>query len=87
MDSEINRAKMLMGQIRSLSFAVNDLALYLDTHPCDQNALKCHREFSEQLQDAKQLYQSEYGPLTINDPMQNGWEWIESPWPWERGGI
>ena len=39
MDTEINRQKMLMSQIRSLAFAVNDLALYLDTHPCDQNAL------------------------------------------------
>ncbi len=87
MGTETNKQKMLMNQIRSLAFAVNDLALYLDTHPCDQNALRCHTEYSGQLQDLRQLYQSEYGPLTIYDPMQNSWEWIDGPWPWERGGV
>ena len=53
MDTEINRQKMLMSQIRSLAFAVNDLALYLDTHPCDQNALRCHTDYAEQLHDLK----------------------------------
>ena len=87
MDTEINRQKMLMSQIRSLAFAVNDLALYLDTHPCDQNALRCHTDYAEQLHDLKMLYQKEYGPLSIYAPMENGWEWIESPWPWEKGGA
>ena len=87
MDSETNRHQKLISQIRSLAFAVNDLALYLDTHPCDQNALRFHSQYAEQLEDLRQLYQKEYGPLSIYDQMQNGWEWIESPWPWERGGV
>lgn len=86
MDAETNKQQELMNQIRALAFAVNDLALYLDTHPCDENALKYQKEYAEQLQGLKQIYQREYGPLTIYFP-QNAWEWIESPWPWEKGGV
>jgi len=86
MDAETNKQQSLMNQIRALAFAVNDLALYLDTHPCDENALKCQKEYAEQLQGLRQIYQREYGPLTIYFP-QNAWEWIDSPWPWEKGGV
>lgn len=86
MDPETNRQKAMMEQIRSLAFAVNDLALYLDTHPCDTNALQCQQEYADQLHDLRQRYQQEYGPLTIYFP-QNTWDWIECPWPWERGGV
>ena len=87
MNTEItNDQKMLMDQIRSLAFTVNDLALYLDTHPCDSNALRYQYEYSEQLRNLRQRYQREYGPLSIYYP-QRAWEWIESPWPWENGGV
>lgn len=87
MDTETANKKMsLMNQIRSLAFAVNDLALYLDTHPCDSNALSCLNEYSDKLKELKRIYQKEYGPLTIYSS-QNSWEWIESAWPWEKGGF
>ncbi len=86
MNVETNRQQALMSKIRSLAFAVNDLALYLDTHPCDTNALRYQQQYAEELHDLRKTYQNEYGPLTIYDP-QNSWEWIESPWPWERGGV
>lgn len=86
MNIETNRQKMLMDQIRSLAFAVNDLALYLDTHPCDSKALSSQQEYAKKLHDLRQLYQREYGPLTIYFP-QNSWHWIESPWPWDKGGV
>lgn len=35
-----NRSRcQLLGEINEVSFAVNDLHLYLDTHPCDEKAL------------------------------------------------
>ena len=35
--------KQLLNRIDQVSFAVNDMTLYLDTHPCDEKALTyCH---------------------------------------------
>ena len=74
----------LLNQIMALNFAINDLALYLDTHPQDQNAIHKHCEYSEKQISLTAEYQKLYGPLTINF-MSNTWDWIDEPWPWERG--
>ena len=69
----------LLQQIRCYAFAVNDLALYLDTHPTDQKALCLHRKYCQELKDLEDKYQRVYGPLTINYPC-NKWRWLEEPW-------
>ena len=76
----------LINKIRSLEFAIIELAEYLDTHNTDKNALKLHREYANALHELKEKYQKKYGPLTINFPC-NKWRWIEEPWPWERGNF
>ena len=76
----------MLDEIRSLSFAVVELAEYLDTHPDDRRALVLHREYANKLHDLKEKYQMVYGPLTINFPC-NKWRWLEGPWPWERGNC
>ena len=78
------RSEMLKN-IRCLSFAIVDLAQYLNTHPNDQKALCLHKEYCRQLKYLKDKYQKIYGPLSIYYPC-NKWRWLEEPWPWE-GGI
>lgn len=82
-----NHQKMLMDEIRQYAFSVKELSLYLDTHPCDQRAIRAHNEYSKKLAELKEMYQEQYGPLTIYYPAGNSWQWIEGPWPWERGGV
>ena len=77
-----NQQEMLM-QIRELRFSVNDLALYLDTHPCERRAIALHNQYSRELRNLTDEYQRKYGPLTIECPC-NKWRWIDLPWPWER---
>lgn len=78
----------LLNQIMALNFAVNDLVLYLDTHPCDSCAIRKHNEYSNQVVNLTNQYQSMYGPLTVNfDSNQNRWQWSDEPWPWERGAY
>ena len=77
------RSEMLQN-IMCYKFAINDLALYLDTHPEDQKALCLHREYCKVLKDLTDKYQKVFGPLTIEFPC-NKWRWLEQPWPWERG--
>lgn len=74
----------LLNRIMSLNFAVNDLTLYLDTHPNDTKALCMHNEYSQEATKLTEEYQRLYGPLTINFTSDT-WDWIDEPWPWERG--
>ena len=56
----------LLQQINEISFVVNDLNLYLDTHPTDTSALE---EFSQAMAQRRQLldaFAKEYEPLTLN---------------------
>ncbi len=76
----------MISKIRSLEFSINELALYLDTHPEDERALCLHREYCKECKVLKDKYQKVYGPLTINYPC-NKWRWLEEPWPWERGNY
>lgn len=84
-DKKKTRCQML-DEIRSLSFAVVELAEYLDTHPDDRRALTLLKEYANKLHDLKEKYQMVYGPLSFNFPC-NKWRWLEGPWPWERGSC
>ena len=76
----------MMKQIKCLSFAVVDIAQYLDTHPNDRKAICLHKEYCNQLEDLKDKYQRIFGPLSIYYPC-NKWRWPEEPWPWERSDF
>ena len=81
-----NERREMLKQIKCYSFAVTDLALYLDTHPDDEKALCLHNKYSKELKELKDAYQKVYGPLTFYYPC-NKWRWLEEPWPWERGNF
>ena len=76
----------LMLQLQSYGFAINDLALYLDTHPDDEKALRLHNQYARQYKEMYDEYERRFGPLTIFCPCKT-WRWQESPWPWEGGNI
>ncbi len=78
----------LLKEIMAFNFAINDLVLYLDTHPCDACAIKMHSEYSQKVQNLIEEYQRLYGPLTVNfTSTGNTWQWSKEPWPWERGAY
>ena len=82
----------LLQQINEISFVVNDLNLYLDTHPT---------EFSQAMAQRRQLldaFAKEYEPLTLNCvcpdtnnkseshtkyPGQKHFTWSDGPLPWD----
>ena len=78
-ENESTRAEML-NEIKCLAFAIQELALYLDTHPNDEKALCLHNKYCREYRDLTDKYQKVYGPLTINCPC-NKWRWLEEPWP------
>lgn len=83
----MNKAQLL-DYLDQVSFAVDDILLYLDTHPCDREAMKYFREQSENRNLALKEYAKRFGPLTIDTAVlceEENWEWISQPWPWEGG--
>ncbi len=77
-------ARKLMKRIDDASFAMDDVILYLDTHPDDRNALNYYRYVVALRKEAVKAYEASFGPLTIEDA--DGactWSWLTERWPWE----
>lgn len=88
MNNQKPSRQQLLNTINEVSFAVNDIQLYLDTHPNDANALAFYRTKIRIRKEALQEYARLYGPLTIDtadDTASQSWEWVMQPWPWEGG--
>ena len=83
MEHELSKYE-LIGKIMDYKFAINDMALFLDTHPCDKKALSLHNEYVEKLKEYKTQYEKEYGPLTVYDEATSWSKWDYEAWPWER---
>ena len=69
--------------------AVNDVKLFLDTHPENQKALDYFQKYKEKRIEALKEYAEVYGPLTVDTVSENSdcWNWINEPWPWQEGGC
>ena len=88
-DKRLSRQELLQW-INAVSFAVNDVTLFLDTHPDDAEALEYFEEFRTQRTRALQEYSRNYGPLTIDTATaceSDYWSWINEPWPRQEGGC
>ena len=75
--------------INTVSFVCDDTKLFLDTHPCNTEALEFYEEFKNQRMQALQEYAKYYGPLTLDTMCTpaDKWKWIDTPWPWQEGGC
>lgn len=79
-----NERDELLKYIYTSSFALDDIELYLDTHPTDKAALEYYHKCNAIRQQAFKEYTTYFGPLTADSVNStNKWTWIEDPWPWE----
>ena len=73
-----------LSEVQVLAFAVQELALYLDTHPEDLEALELYRQYQELYRKCAQAYQVDRRPLNHTTPGRDGeYAWLDDPWPWE----
>ena len=76
----------LLSMINQVSFAVNDMTLYLDTHPDDDDAMAYFCENTALRKELLKEYAARFGPLTLDSDSENCrqcWDWVMQPWPWE----
>ncbi len=80
----------LFNHINAVSFAVDEVKLYLDTHPQDPDALAYFEKYSRMRNEAMKEYALHYTPLTIDTAAASCseyWKWVDEPWPWQEGGC
>ena len=71
-------------ELQMLGFAINELALYLDTHRDDEEALVLYRQYQDLYHKGMMAYSKEHGPLNHSFPDQGkSYNWLDDPWPWE----
>lgn len=71
-------------ELQVLAFAIQELALYLDTHRDDEEALELYRSYQEIYHKCMKEYSENYGPLNHRTPATGeSYRWLDDPWPWE----
>lgn len=72
--------------LQQTGFVLQELALYLDTHPGDRNALAQYRMYQTMYRKACEEYERRFGPLSHQSEQDGDYEWLREPWPWEYAG-
>ncbi len=87
MSMKQNDRAALLQFINEVSFAITDVNLFLDTHPCNEDALEYYEKYKELRREALKEYAKYYGPLLADrvETRSGNWQWVEDPWPWEGG--
>lgn len=68
--------------LMAADFAAHETRLFLDTHPCDTEAMKAMAEYSAQAAALREEYERLYGPLTAVPGVTDNGNWVNDPWPW-----
>jgi spore coat protein JB len=77
--------KNLLLTIQMYDFYLNDIKLFLDTHPGDATALAYYKQYESLRDKALAEYTQKWGPITANDSVDTSkFSWVDDPWPWER---
>ena len=70
-------------ELQVMAFAIQELALYLDTHRDDNEALELYRAYQDMYHQGMAAYAKKYGPLNHRAPGKGPYAWLDDPWPWE----
>ena len=81
-----NITNTALAELMALDFAVDELGLYLTTHPDDSEVLSLYWSYIALADEGRKKYQELYGPLQQTDVTQDGYVWLRDPWPWDEGG-
>ena len=79
--------EMLFRRINAIDFAMWELHVFLDTHPCCMQALEKFRALNEERMALAEQYEERFGPLKPTDGDEARWEWVRSPWPWDTDFV
>lgn len=70
-------------ELQTLAFVIQELALYLDTHRDDKEALEMYQAYQKMYHKGMMEYSRQCGPLNHRAPSEGDYRWLDDPWPWE----
>lgn len=70
-------------ELQMMAFMIQELALYLDTHAEDREALEMYQAYQKMYQEALEEYTRRCGPMNHRQPTSGPYRWVDDPWPWE----
>ena len=70
-------------ELQVMAFAIQELALYLDTHRDDAEALEMYQAYQRMYHEGREIYEKNCGPLNHMSPSEGPYRWLNDPWPWE----
>ena len=76
-------------ELQTMAFAIQELALYLDTHQGDREAFELFQKYAALEQEGRARYEAMCGPLTHRAVAESeAFTWLADPWPWnyQEGG-
>jgi spore coat protein JB len=73
-----------LSELQVLGFAIQELALYLDTHRDDHEALQVYQDYQKMYDHCRNVYLKEHGPMNHSQITDSSkYQWLNDPWPWE----
>jgi spore coat protein JB len=79
--------EIMIKKLSSYQFMIDDLQLYLDTHPNDEKTIEKMNETTAKYLPLRESFEKKYGALTASDTSKNRWSWVKAPWPWENEEV
>lgn len=75
----------LLRKVQQYNFMMIEAGLFLNNQPDCLEAKEAFCKYQNLYRKAVDEYESCFGPLTYSgiNVNENGWSWIDSPWPWE----
>lgn len=95
----MDERNVLLKEIGEVSFYLDDMRLYLDTHPLEEKALDLYQQYHNKRLELLKSYSEKFEPLTCHciDLESNGgqaadiryagkkhWTWSDGPVPWDN---
>lgn len=84
----MNREELLK-KLMELDFIAVDLALFLNTHPDNSEAIQAYNQVITAADAVRMKYEEAFGPLCSFRSYAmdtNNWQWKDNPWPWQTDG-
>ena len=71
-------------ELQVLAFAIQELALYLDTHREDREAMELYHTYQQMYHKGMMEFGDAGKPLNHHTPGKGKqYRWLDDPWPWE----
>ena len=69
----------------AISFAMDEIRLFLDTHPTDRQALTAYAALRQRRSALVDQLAREGRPVNFYCAGASGsWDWMDGAWPWEK---